>query len=147
MKPFKCLCCFSGFRWNPLYFLLLGFLFYTCTSSSSQSAQGEIPDIKKIKTLELDSLLTKVPEITIIDVRSQQEVNEGMIPGAIHIDYHQPDFQTQLALLDHNKPYLIYCRTDGRSSKTYELLKNIGFKDLYLLEGGYSAWIKNIKSK
>ncbi|HMQ08269.1 MAG TPA: rhodanese-like domain-containing protein [Saprospiraceae bacterium] len=146
MKPFICHCCFAGLRLNPLYIFLLGLLFYTCTSSS-QSAPGEVNSIKKIKTWALDSLISKVPDITIVDVRSQQEVSEGMIHGAIHIDYHQPDFQSKLSQLDRSKPYLIYCLKEGRSGKTCALLNNIGIENLYLLEGGYDAWIKNMKSK
>ncbi len=50
----------------------------------------------------------------IIDVRTAEEVAEGFIPGAIHIDiYGGPQFLEALELLDKTKSYFIYCRSGG----------------------------------
>ena len=57
-----------------------------------------------------------------------------------HIDINQPDFIKHLAELDKNKPVLVYCAIGGRSSKAMAIMKKEGFKEVYNLEGGMTAW-------
>ena len=77
----------------------------------------------------------------ILDVRTQDEFERGHIEGAINIDFYHIDFDEQLRRLDKSKPYLVYCKTGGRSSQTVQLMKDIGFQHIYHLAGGITEWL------
>lgn len=94
---------------------------------------------KVVSQSEFKSLL-KNSEAQLIDVRTAEEHSEGSIPNSVNIDFYAEDFKTQLAKLDKNKPVLVYCRSGNRSGQTSQILNEMGFKEVYDLEGGFSAW-------
>ncbi|MEJ1241587.1 rhodanese-like domain-containing protein [Chryseolinea sp. T2] len=81
------------------------------------------------------------PNAIILDVRTPEEVNLGMIPGAKPLNFRAADFSTKLAELDKNKTYFVYCKGGGRSSKTIDLMKSSGFKHVHELKDGYDGWV------
>lgn len=80
-------------------------------------------------------------EATLVDVRTDGEVAEGKISGAIHIEYDSADMEAQFNALDKNKPVLVYCAAGGRSGRTKKLLVEWGFQEVYDLSGGLGAWM------
>ncbi|HTF18721.1 MAG TPA: rhodanese-like domain-containing protein [Chryseolinea sp.] len=78
----------------------------------------------------------------ILDVRTPDEVREGIVPGAQVIDFQASDFAARIGKLDKNKPYFVYCKSGGRSSRTVDLMKSTGFKHVHALEGGYMEWTR-----
>jgi phage shock protein E len=82
------------------------------------------------------------PNAVILDVRTPEEVEQGVVPGAKVIDFHASDFAAQIGKLDKNKTYFVYCKAGGRSSRTVDLMKNSGFKHIHELEGGYLEWTR-----
>lgn len=78
--------------------------------------------------------------IVILDVRTQGEVANGFIPGAVHIDFQQADFLKNIAALDKKKSYLVYCHSGGRSGKSRKLMNQHGFSEVSDLDGGITAW-------
>ncbi len=86
--------------------------------------------------------LTKQSDIIIIDVRTPQEFAQGYISGAINIDIYNPNFAKEIAKLDKNKHYLIYCRSWNRSKAAMKLMKQLGFKKVNDLEWWINNWIK-----
>jgi rhodanese-related sulfurtransferase len=90
--------------------------------------------------------LTETDEYTIIDVRTPEELLPGnggkLFEEAINIDFYEPDFATNIEALDHDKKYLIYCRSGNRTGKTLAMMKELGFIDVKDLAGGRKAWLK-----
>ncbi|WP_292730626.1 rhodanese-like domain-containing protein [Methanoculleus sp.] len=78
------------------------------------------------------------PGFVVIDVRRPDEFAGGHIPGAINID--SADFSEHLDALDRNGTYLVYCQRGGRSAGVRELMREAGFREVYEIEGGMSAW-------
>ena len=77
----------------------------------------------------------------ILDVRTENEVNEGMIPNAINIDiYEGQAFIDKLEALDKSKNYYVYCRSGARSAKACEMMNELGFDNAYNLLGGIIEW-------
>lgn len=76
----------------------------------------------------------------VLDVRTQAEVDEGIIPGASHIDFLQDDFGRRIEGLDKDRPVLVYCKVGARSAKAADQLMDAGFKKVYHLEGGIDVW-------
>ncbi len=78
----------------------------------------------------------------VLDVRTQEEVDMGMIPNAVHIDiYKGQGFIDEVEKLDKTKNYYVYCRSGARSGQACSILNELGFKNAYNLDGGYNAWI------
>lgn len=84
----------------------------------------------------------KKVKLTVLDVRTPEEYAKGHLGDAENIDFHDPAFKDKVAKLDKSKPYLVHCAAGGRSSKTCDILKALGFKNVYHLDGGLTAWQK-----
>lgn len=104
------------------------------STENTKSTHNEKVDVFQFKQLMQD------PTRIIIDLRTPEETAEGMINGAIQIDYRAAGFQDQIMALDKNKEYLIYCRSGIRSGKTATIMEEAGFNKVYDLDGGYTAW-------
>ena len=77
----------------------------------------------------------------ILDVRTEDEFNNGIIPGAINIDiYKGQGFIYQVEELDKSKNYYVYCAAGARSGKACSVMNELGFKTTYNLAGGISQW-------
>ena len=77
----------------------------------------------------------------ILDVRTEDEFNEGFIANAINIDIHRgQDFVKEIESLDKNKNYYVYCRSGMRSAKACEMMNQLGFENAYNLIGGITEW-------
>ena len=77
----------------------------------------------------------------ILDVRTEDECNDGIIENAVIIDIHQGQaFIEAIEQLDKTKNYYVYCRSGARSGKACELLNEIGIDNAYNLTGGMLAW-------
>jgi rhodanese-related sulfurtransferase len=56
------------------------------------------------------------------------------------LDFYSASFATDLAALNGDVPYLIYCHTGNRSGQTREMMRQLGFERVYDLQGGIAAW-------
>lgn len=79
--------------------------------------------------------------VVIVDVRTPEETAEGMIKGAINIDYKAADFEDKIMQLDKNDHYLLYCKSGNRSRKAYSVMKEKGFKYILTMNEGYEDYI------
>jgi len=77
----------------------------------------------------------------ILDVRTEDECNEGMIPGAINIDiYKGQGFINLIEELDKSKNYYVYCRSGARSGQACSIMNQLGFENTHNLLGGIMEW-------
>lgn len=77
----------------------------------------------------------------ILDVRTEDEFNEGKIPGAINIDiYKGQGFIYAIQELDKSKNYYVYCRSGGRSGQACSIMSELGFQNAFNLLGGIMNW-------
>lgn len=80
-------------------------------------------------------------DAVILDVRTEEEIENGMIEGAEHIDiYLGQGFLDEVDKLDTSKNYYVYCRSGARSAQACALMGQKGFENTYNLIGGYTAW-------
>lgn len=78
----------------------------------------------------------------ILDVRTGEEYKAGHIENSINIDYKSPKFKENVSNLDKEKIYLTYCRSGRRSANSAEIMEDLGFENIYMIEGGIVAWDK-----
>lgn len=88
-----------------------------------------------VSSLEADD------QAVILDVRTPEEVAQGYIPGAIHLDiYRGQEFINELEKLDKTKHYYVYCRSGNRSGQACALMNQLGFETAWNLKGGFMEW-------
>lgn len=79
-------------------------------------------------------------DLVILDVRTPEEFAEGHLDGADMIDFYRTDFADEIADLDPDAPYLVYCRSGNRSGQTVALMRELGFTNVSDIDGGILSW-------
>ena len=86
------------------------------------------------------------PDSIIIDVRTPEEWEEGIIPGALTLNiFDAHSFMEALSKLDTSKSYYLYCRSGARSGQACQIMESKGFRDVNNLEGGIMEWMGNVE--
>lgn len=97
---------------------------------------------RDLSVTEFKTKLDATPEAVLLDLRTSDEISKGTIPSATQIDYFRKDFETEIAKLDRNKTYFLYCAAGGRSTETADLMQKLGFTKVFNLKDGFTAWKK-----
>lgn len=106
--------------------------------SAATSVGAELPEPGLVAPGEVDALVAA--GVTVVDVRTPDEYAEGHIEGSLLIDFYEPDFAEQIAQLDTDGEYLLYCRSGNRSGQTASLMDDLGFDTVFDLDGGVIAY-------
>ena len=120
---------------KKLMFLVLAIsvLFTGC------SGTAVVPVYKKITATEAKKMIDSDKNITILDVRTLSEYDEGHIKGSILITDTELKVKVGNVLKDKNKTILVYCRSGRRSKDSAEILIQMGYKNV-LDFGGIIDW-------
>jgi len=86
------------------------------------------------------STAMSAPGTLLLDVRTPAEFAAGHLTGARNLDIEGSGFATQIASLDKNATYAVYCHSGNRSGAALEQMAAAGFTHLYDLAGGLTAW-------
>ena len=125
----------------PFFSLLL------CLAVSPVLAADKPPVPKSVKnaTVEEFDKLRGEKNTVVLDVRTEKEFNAGHIPGAVNLDFNDPDFAKKVEALDKSKTYLVHCAGGVRSAKACTIMDKVAFKSVVNLEPGFRAWEKAAK--
>jgi rhodanese-related sulfurtransferase len=77
----------------------------------------------------------------LVDVRTKEEYAGGHLKHSKNINWNDSNFESEIQKLDKTQPVFVYCKSGGRSAKAAEKLNQLGFKNIFELEGGITAWI------
>jgi len=100
-------------------------------------------DVQKMGSKDAGQVLEKNVTIIILDVRTAEEFKAGHVKGAKNIDINAPDFKEKIEKLDKKASYLVYCRTNHRSSAAVEYMTKQGFTNIYQMMDGFLGWSVN----
>jgi rhodanese-related sulfurtransferase len=112
--------------------LLVGLLLLAGCSSSATG-------ITNMNVSEFSKKITEAGVVTL-DVRTPGEFMTGHIQGAQNIDFESGNFENQIAALDKNATYAVYCRSGNRSGQAVAIMHDAGFHNVYNLNGGIIDW-------
>ena len=85
-------------------------------------------------------LITETDDHVVLDVRTPEECEEGIIAEAIQINFlASHDFVSALEALNKEKTYFVYCRSGNRSAQACKYMTMQGFKT-YNLMNGIMGW-------
>lgn len=118
------------------YLLLLSIVLLGVVYTDCSKAQG----VNKLSAEEFQQKLASTADAQLVDVRTPQEFQGGHIANAMNININGSDFETKIAMLDKNKPVMVYCLAGGRSSSAASYMSKQGFKTIYELQGGVNKW-------
>ena len=80
------------------------------------------------------------PDLVIVDVRSVSEFEKEHIKNAVLIPHNSPDLDNILSGMEKEKTYLVYCLIGGRSRSVTNKMRELGFENVYNLDGGIKGW-------
>jgi len=110
-----------------------------CISTTKQPEKVQYVDI----SVQQGKEMIDRGDVFILDVRTQEEYDEGHIKGSIRIpiqDLTLQELKERLKEIPQDKKILVYCRTGHRSAQASEILVNNGFLEVYNMKGGITEW-------
>ena len=96
--------------------------------------------IREVDVRQLDAARKNGEKPVLVDVREQDEIEQGIIPGAIHIPRGYLEARVEQYIGDPETPIVAYCAGGSRSAFAAETLQQMGFHNVASLKGGFGAW-------
>ncbi len=97
--------------------------------------------LRLVSPAEAAATIADGPEdLVVLDVRTLEEFDEGHLDGAVMLDFYRDDFADELAKLDPDVPYVLYCRSGNRSGQTLAIMDSLGFTEVTEVDGGVVNW-------
>jgi sulfur-carrier protein adenylyltransferase/sulfurtransferase len=104
-----------------------------------QQVKSEIAEIDATRAREL--IDSDAP--FVLDVREQDEWDEGHLPGAVHIPRGNLESRIERAEPDRSRSIVVYCAAGNRSAFAAKTLEELGYEDVVSLAGGFTDWKRN----
>ena len=116
--------------------MLVMLLFAGCSQAKGNPQEASFVNITAEKAKQL---MDTEENYIILDVRTQEEYDQGHIPGAILIPDNRIDADAEKVLTDQNQLILVYCRSGRRSKLAAERLVQLGYTNIKEF-GGILDW-------
>lgn len=116
-----------------LSLLIIALFFISCKGQTKKDFQTV-----DVKTYSEKLNATEKPQL--IDVRTPEEYAVDKINDAKNINWNGDNFVSEVEKLDKTKPVFVYCKVGGRSVEAAHKLTQLGFKEVYNLDGGIMKW-------
>ena len=122
---------------KKLVFLLLAVMMLTACGQDTEKDQGAV--YMNITAEEAKQIMDSEEGYIILDVRTQEEYDQGHIPGAIVISHEEIAEKAEKVLTDKDQLILVYCRSGRRSKLAAEALVELGYTNIKEF-GGIIDW-------
>jgi molybdopterin/thiamine biosynthesis adenylyltransferase/rhodanese-related sulfurtransferase len=96
-------------------------------------------EIQEIDAVGAQQLMSRAGA-NVLDVREQDEVDQGMITGAVHIPRGYLEQRIEQAFPDKTEPVVVYCAGGIRSVFAAKTMTEMGYTDVMSMAGGFGAW-------
>ena len=116
--------------------MLVMLLFAGCSQAKGNPQEASFVNITAEKAKQL---MDTEANYIILDVRTQEEYDQGHIPGATLIPDNRIDADAEKVLTDKNQLILVYCRSGRRSKLAAERLVQLGYTNIKEF-GGILDW-------
>ncbi len=120
--------------------IILFALMLSTTLGACQGAGGN-GVVSTVSVSEFQAKLTAAAKgAQLVDVRTPEEYADGHLKGSVNININSGDFEQKLGKLNKDVPVFVYCRSGGRSARAASKMESMGFKKVYNMDGGITAW-------
>jgi len=110
--------------------------------SKQQIYSDNIIGTPQIKPAELIHKMNSNYEFILIDLRTEREHDAGYISGSVWIPGGFLEYKVQEVCKNSNTEIIVYCRRGGRALLAVKSLQQLGYKNVFNLEGGLYAWVE-----
>jgi molybdopterin/thiamine biosynthesis adenylyltransferase/rhodanese-related sulfurtransferase len=100
-------------------------------------------EIDEVSTLDVKDRLGSVDAPLLLDVREQDEWDEGALPGAVHIPRGNLESRVEALVPDKSREIVIYCAAGSRSAFAAKSLGELGYGHVSSMAGGFTDWKRN----
>jgi rhodanese-related sulfurtransferase len=117
--------------------LIAGLMLGTVVLAGCSSSTAEL------ETVSPESAATIIADDSsevILDIRTPEEFDQGIIEGAVNIDFYETSFADDLDGLDKDAHYVVYCRSGNRSEQAMDTFADLGFTNVTEIDGGIANW-------
>ena len=122
---------------KKLIFLLLAVMLLTACGQDRNNDQEAV--YLNITAEEAKQIMDSEDGYIILDVRTQEEYDQGHIPGAIMISHEEITEKAEDVLTDKDQLILVYCRSGRRSKEAAQVLADLGYTNVKEF-GGIIDW-------
>ena len=122
---------------KKLLFLLLAVMLLTACAHTKENEQEAA--YMNITAEEARQIMDSEEGYIILDARTQEEYNQGHIPGAIVISHEEIAEKAEEVLTDRDQLIFVYCRSGRRSKIAAEALVELGYTNIKEF-GGIIDW-------
>lgn len=115
--------------------LALSVLVAACSSDTTTQS------IELVSPAEAAQVIADDPaDLVVLDIRTPEEFAQARLADATLVDFYEDDFAAQLDTLDKDVPYVVYCNSGNRSSEAVKTMEDLGFVEVYEIDGGIVNW-------
>jgi phage shock protein E len=133
---------------NRLFFIICVLLLASCKRTPAPTPPSGPPEVtlpahyEWLDVATAEKLIATTPDLQILDVRTDPEIRngDGWIKGT-RLGSYLHDNRRFLNEWDKDAPWLVYCALGPRSELTAADMAGMGYKKVYLLKGGFNAWM------
>ena len=122
---------------KKLILILLAVLLLAACGQDKENDQEAV--YVNITAEEAKQIMDSEEGYIILDVRTQEEYDEGHIPGAILIPNTEVEARAEEEMPDKDQLILVYCRSGRRSKIAAEALVELGYTNIKEF-GGIIDW-------
>ena len=113
--------------------ICLCLFFISCSGQTSKN-------IQTIPAAAYAEKISATPNAQILDVRTPEEFSGEHLDDATNVNWNDANFVSNASKYDKSKPVFVYCKVGGRSKQAAEKLSELGFIEIYNLDGGIMKW-------
>ena len=100
-------------------------------------------EIDEVDSADARALLDGPTPPVLVDIRENDEWDEGHIPGAVHVARGNFESRIEAAAPDKSRPVLLYCAAGNRSAFSAKTLEELGYEHVASLSDGFTGWKRN----
>ena len=121
------------------FFILLALVLMLLPACGQTTQNGQEAVYMNITAEEAKKIMDTETDYVILDVRTQEEYDQGHIPGAIVIPDTEIRARAEKVLPDKDQLILVYCRSGRRSKNAAQILVELGYTNIIEF-GGILDW-------
>lgn len=96
--------------------------------------------IQEVTIQDVKEVLDRGQKPVLLDVRGREEYEAGHLIGAVHVPRGLLELDAERAVPDKSRPVVVYCAGGVRSALAAQTLKEMGYRDVASMLGGYDDW-------
>lgn len=97
-------------------------------------------EVRRTTVDELRSRLQSGERIKLLDVREDDETQDGILPGAHTLSRAHFESRVEDTLPDKDEEVILYCASGARSAFAARTLGELGYTNVVSLDGGFNRW-------